>query len=89
MGKLSSRLKEQLLALSVHEVASYLRISDKQTGNWDDPTEEGLADLLMQAVKDDPTKFVAEIDAFLGSKLGYQYEILRGLEEAWNANKKL
>ncbi len=43
--------------------------------------------MLMEAVKEDPKKFDSEVHHFLESKLAYQYEILRGFEEAWKSGK--
>jgi len=85
-GNLPPLSKEQLLEMSIAAIVSYLT-DFQEIGTWDGPTEEGLGDVLMQAVKEDPTQFATNINAFLDSKLGYQYQILRGLEEAWNAKK--
>ncbi len=85
-GNLAPRSKDQLLKLSIDEIAVYLN-EFKETGHWEDPTREGLADVLMEAVKEDPKKFDSEVHHFLESKLAYQYEILRGFEEAWKSGK--
>jgi hypothetical protein len=85
-GNLAPNSKDQLLKLSVTEIVEYLE-EFQETGHWEDPTEEGLADVLMEAVKEDPKKFDTEVHRFLDSKLAYQYEILRGFEEAWKLTK--
>jgi hypothetical protein len=85
-GNLAPRSKDQLLKLSVDEIVAYLK-EFKETGHWEDPTKEGLADVLMEAIKEDPKKFDSEVHRFLESKLAYQYEILRGFEEAWKSGK--
>ena len=85
-GNLAPRSKDQLLKLPIEDIVAYLR-EFEETGHWEDPTREGLADVLMEAVKEDPKKFDAEVHRFLESKLAYQYEILRGFEEAWRSGK--
>lgn len=85
-GNLAPHSKDQLLKLSIAEIVAYLD-EFQETGHWEDPTEEGLGDVLMEAVKEDPNKFDIEVHRFLESKLAYQYEILRGFEEAWKFGK--
>lgn len=85
-GNLAPHSKDQLLKLSITEIVAYLE-EFQETGHWEDPTEEGLADVLMEAVKEDPKKFDIEVHRFLESKLAYQYEILRGFEEAWKLTR--
>jgi hypothetical protein len=85
-GNLAPHSKDQLLKLSIAEIIAYLE-EFQETGHWEDPTEEGLGDVLMEAVKEDPKKFDIEVHRFLESKLAYQYEILRGFEEAWKFGK--
>jgi hypothetical protein len=85
-GNVAPNSKDQLLKLSIAEIVAYLE-EFQETGRWEDPTEEGLADVLMEAVKEDPKKFDIEVHRFLESKLAYQYEILRGFEEAWKFGK--
>ena len=86
-GNVAPNSKDQLLKLSIAEIVAYLE-EFQETGRWEDPTEEGLADVLMEAVKEDPKKFDIEVHRFLESKLAYQYEILRGFEEAWKFGKR-
>lgn len=85
-GNLAPYSKDQFLKLSIAEIVAYLE-EFRETGQWEDPTEEGLGDVLMEAVKEDPKKFDIEVHRFLKSKLAYQYEILRGFEEAWKLGK--
>lgn len=85
-GNLAPYSKDQLLKLSIAEIVEYLE-DFQETGQWEDPTEEGLGDVLMEAVKEDPEKFDIAVHSFLESKLAYQYEILRGFEEAWRLGK--
>ncbi|MEO7862004.1 MAG: hypothetical protein ABIU05_16535 [Nitrospirales bacterium] len=85
-GNLAPRSKDQLLKLSIDDIVAYLW-EFEETGHWGDPTKEGLADVLMVSVKEDPKKFDVEVHRFLDSKLAYQYEILRGFEEAWKSGK--
>lgn len=77
---------EVILGKSIPEIVALLK-DFKQTGSWDDPTEEGLADVLRNAVKAKPEKFDTELRNFKDCKLAYQYEIIWGFEQAWNEKK--
>ncbi len=86
VGNIPPQSREALLSMSIPEIIGYLK-DFQETGHWDDPTEEGLADVLMEAVKGRPQRFDEEALSFVNCKLGYQYELLRGFEEAWRAKK--
>lgn len=85
-GALPPMSKDQLLEMSIADIVSYSN-NFQETGTWDGPTEEGLADVLRQAVYELPTKFDSEIALFLDAKLGYQVRVITGFEEAWNSKK--
>jgi len=51
-----------------------------------EPDQEGLAETLQAAVKDNPKKFTDEIDAFHKTNYFYVHSLFRGFKEAWNAN---
>jgi len=76
----------ELLNMSIPEIVHSLN-TFKESGRWKEPTEEGLANVLKEAVKQEPKKFQDELSLFLTTKPIYQNAILRVFEELWN-NKK-
>lgn len=76
-----------LLSKTIAEIVDYLN-SFKETGQWETPTEEGLGEVLKEAVKQKPAKFEGELALFLKAKLSYWLYLIRAFEELW-ANKKI
>ncbi len=56
-------------------------------GGWDNPTIDGFADVLRQAVEQEPERFSNFISKFLDAKYIYVYNILSAFSTAWKANK--
>lgn len=79
--------KEQILQMPNKELAELLS-NAKTEGFWESPTVGGLADMLKEAVKDQPEKFISDLSPSLKTGYLYIYEILWGIRDAWN-NKKL
>ena len=86
VGNLTPCTAEDLLSREISDIVAYLN-EFSETGQWDDPTEEGLAHVLMDAVKEKPEKFEGQLFCFLDVKLGYQYELLHGFEKAWGEKR--
>jgi hypothetical protein len=78
--------KEEILKMNNVDLVKYLR-KFKTQDRWKGPTEEGLAEVLRSAVKENPNKFVEELHLFLEVKYKYVYNILYGLEDAWKEKK--
>ncbi|MBI1927550.1 hypothetical protein HYR99_25320 [Candidatus Poribacteria bacterium] len=76
----------ELLNMSVPEIVHSLN-TFKESGRWREPTEEGLANVLKGAVKQEPEKFQDGLSWFQTTKPIYQNAILRVFEELWK-NKK-
>jgi hypothetical protein len=53
------------------------------------PDREGLANALQVVVKENPKKFTDEMDLFYDTPYYYVHHIMRGLRDAWSANKEL
>jgi hypothetical protein len=80
--------KEELLQISNEELAVYL--SEFKTQHpWEGPSVGGLADMLKEAVKEQPEKFVSNLSPFLKSGYLHIYEILWGIRDAWNGKKQV
>lgn len=78
--------KEQMLQIPNKELAELLSKA-KTEGFWEGPTVGGLADMLKEAVKDQPEKFISDLSPFLKIGYLYIYDILWGIRDVWN-NKK-
>ncbi|MEW6419544.1 MAG: hypothetical protein AB1480_15760 [Nitrospirota bacterium] len=54
---------------------------------WRGPTVGGLADLIAEVVKENPEKFIEDLNPFKDTGFIYGYEILKGIKDAWNGKK--
>lgn len=88
LGEVRPCSVEDLLTKSVPEIVEYLSSFEGKRG-WRTPSEEGLAEVLADAVKQKPDKFDTELSSFLGIKVTYQYAILRAFEDLWNGKKRI
>lgn len=77
---------ETFLSFAVPEIVSYLK-TFRETGAWGEPTEEGLAELLEDAVDHNPEMFEGDLNQFLEVQPLYQYSILRGFERLWEGRR--
>ena len=80
--------KEKILQMSNKELAEFLS-TFKTTDYWKGPSVNGLSNILKEVVKENPEKFVNDLNPFL--KTGYLYvsDILLGIQETWKNNKIL
>lgn len=86
VGHVSPLSKEELAAMSPLDIANMLS-TFKSTGAWDDPTEDGLADILSQVVEENPEPFAVEIKSFLNTNYRYAYDLLFGFNKALRKGK--
>ena len=87
-GHVSPYTTEKLLSMSVSEIVHSIE-NFKESNGWDEPTEEGFADLLKEAVKLDPEKFKDDLSLFIETKPSYQNAILGAFVEIWNDKKPI
>ncbi|HEC92159.1 MAG TPA: hypothetical protein ENI51_04065, partial [Candidatus Atribacteria bacterium] len=85
-GRRPPLTKEDILKMNNVDLVKYLK-EFKTEDSWEGPTEEGLAEVLRSAVKENPNKFVEELHLFIDVKYKYVYNILYGLEDAWKEKK--
>jgi hypothetical protein len=80
--------KEKILQMSNQELAEFLS-TFKTADYWKGPSVNGLSNVLKEVVKENPEKFISNLNPFL--KTGYLYvsDILLGIQEAWKDNKIL
>lgn len=60
----------------------------KQTDRWSGPTTRALVSALETAVAEQPSLFILNLPSILNAKRPFQYGILTGLKQAWNASAK-
>ena len=85
-GSVSLIDKNELLKKSNSELAQYLK-DFKGTGKWKEPDREDLSEAFRDCVTNHPERYSTDLDPFLGVDRMYQYGLIRGLQEAWRANK--
>lgn len=78
--------KNELLKKSNSELAQYLK-DFKGTGKWKEPNSEDLSEAFRDCVTNYPERYSTDLDPFLSVDRMYQYALIRGLQEAWHANK--
>jgi len=78
--------KEEILRMSNETLSKFLK-EFRTKDSWKGPTVGGLADVLKEAVKQKPEKFIEDLNPFLNTHYLYVYKILDGIKEAWNEKK--
>ncbi len=78
--------KEEIISLSNEELSQRLK-EFKTENKWKGPTVGGLAELLAEVAKENPEKFIEEINPFKDTGFIYVYEILKGVKDTWNGKK--
>lgn len=78
--------KEDILKMSNREIIKYLN-EFKPKDKWEGPTKRGLAEVLKAAVKENPDKFIEDLEPFLNVGYLYACDILSGVEDAWKEKK--
>jgi hypothetical protein len=88
VGSVSPKTLEELGQMSNEDILAELR-KELSLDGFDEPTEEGLADVLQAAVMSDPQRFVSIAPELLASDISpiYTYHTLRGFREAWTGGK--
>ena len=60
----------------------------KETNNWRGSTRYGLANTLADAVKEAPYVFINNISNFVKADYAYQYGVINGFKQFWDAQAK-
>ena len=83
--------KERILEIPVAELVKFLnefKGADFWSGTFEGkPDKQGLTETLREAVKENPEKFVKEIDLFYNAPYFYVNHLFWGLRDAFNAGK--
>lgn len=85
---LSPATTEEILRMEIREVVHFLCTFESGDYWKDEPTIEGLADNLKEAIKVNPNKFSEGIYYFEAIPFDYILKILYGFKEAWEQGKK-
>ncbi|MCK9420584.1 MAG: hypothetical protein M0R70_14525 [Nitrospirae bacterium] len=71
-----------------HEIVAYINsYKEEDEISWKDFARINLATSIRKFVSNDPVRFSTNLAPFLSVPRKYQYEFLRGFEEAWRNNK--
>lgn len=82
IGQTSPKESDDLAAMTVPEIASFLRSWVPDSKAFDGPTPEGLGRDLEKVVTDQPAKFASEARLFAGLDPTYIRSLVRGLNDA-------
>jgi hypothetical protein len=80
--------KEEILRMTNIELTEFLS-KFKTKDFWEGPTVGGLSDILREAVKTDPNKFIDDLIPFENAGFIYIYRILDGFRDAWKEKKAI
>ena len=80
--------KEQIIGMSNEELAKYLSTFQPKD-RWEGPSIYGLSGILRGIAQEKPEKLTDELGPFLNTGYLYVYDILEGINEAWNKRKSL
>jgi hypothetical protein len=80
---------QQLLAFADSgNLIDALNTFEPPRNSWDGPTTRALTDLLAEAVAERPGGFLAILPEFERAKRPYQYAVISGFKELWDAEDK-
>lgn len=80
--------EEEVKNKTNEELAEYINLYKEEAGILGaDHTRVNLASSVRKFVSNDPVRFSHNLTPFLAVSRKYQYELLRGLEEAWRNNR--
>lgn len=88
-GREEAPLSSEEIMKKSNEALARLFSEFKNEDFWIGPTVDGLSDMLKKAVKQNPDKFLYNMNPFLNSGYLYIYDILLGFREAWKDKKSL
>ena len=86
VGNVSPFSKEQIMAMPYNELVDTIH-TFKNNDRWEDPTIEGLADVLCDAIEEEPQHFTQILADLNDVKYIYVYKLLYGFSKA-TKNKK-
>ncbi|WGL69892.1 hypothetical protein [Elizabethkingia anophelis] len=88
IGTISPLSIEELEELSIKEIIAYYDDFNKQQHSFMGPSVEGLIDILILSVRNNPQKYNVNCNEFLNAPPAILYAWIRGLEESWRDDKK-
>ncbi|MDC8105003.1 hypothetical protein MTQ00_10670 [Chryseobacterium sp. B21-037] len=86
VGHITPFTKEEILSMQIEDIVHNIE-NFSSKGGWDNPTVEGFAEVIKEAIEEEPDKFSNCINLFLNVKYIYVNEILSAFSNAWKANK--
>lgn len=78
--------KEEIINMANDKLSEFLA-TFRTKNSWRGPTVGGLSNLIADAAKEMPEKFIEDSTPFKDTGFIYVYEILSGIRNAWNGKK--
>ncbi|MNJ88222.1 hypothetical protein D3C87_57630 [compost metagenome] len=88
VGTISPLSMEELEKLNVKEIIAYYDDFNKQQHSFMGPSVEGLIDILILSIRNNPQKYNVNCNEFINAPSAILYTWIRGLEESWRDDKK-
>ena len=79
--------EDELKKKTNDEIAAYINLYKDEEYSCKDTTRVNLASSVRKFISNDPVRFATDLKPFLAIPRKYQYEFLRGFEEAWRNNR--
>jgi hypothetical protein len=86
MGHVTPFSKDEILTMSDEQLLNELD-SFKSNYGFDDPTIDGFAEAIKEAVEEDPNRFAHFVEELVEIKFIYAYNILSGFSKAWRLSR--
>lgn len=87
-GTISPLTMDEILKLSIDQIISYYYDFKKQEHSFMGPSVDGLLDMFILTIRNNPHKYYVESIKFLKAPAQLLYSWLRGLGESWRDDKK-
>ncbi|RKE81588.1 hypothetical protein EGI15_02690 [Chryseobacterium cucumeris] len=86
MGHVTPFSKDEILKMSDEQLLNELD-SFKSNYGFDDPTIDGFAEAIKEAVEEDPNRFAHFVEELVEIKFIYASNIISGFSKAWRLNR--
>lgn len=80
--------EDKLIEKSNAELAKIFK-EFREENRWEGPTADGLSNILKKVVRENPAKFIEDLNPFLNTGYLYIYDLLWGIRDAWKDEKEI
>jgi hypothetical protein len=85
-GSTSPFTTEELLEKSNEEIVKFIHQFNPEN-HWEEPTIDGLSNIIGKAIEKEPQKFANQIELYSDVAYSYSYHMALGFEEAWQKQR--